>query len=219
MPAPLGRSRHGDSQPGSLHGGGAESALAGDAVRARSGGPAHAGADSFHQPALQRPAGHRSRGFRPVADYRRGAGDAADAGRGASGGDRRPGPRPPGASRPEAIQTPRDVAHRLRRHHSRAEPPHCHHADFLPGRRDSGGRPAGGLAETSRPAGHSPRRRRPSGAIRRAGHGKARRPRAELFQRHRPDLSLPRRRPHRRPAAHHQRANSSTTSPANCCGC
>ena len=42
--------------------------------------------------------------------------------------------------------------------------------------------------------------RRPAGAVCRAGHGQAGRRGTELLQRHRPDLSLRRRRPHRRRA-------------------
>ncbi len=84
------RPGHGAEQPRSLRGRGAESAVHGHALRARSDGPAHAGADLFHQPALQRPAGRRPGGFRPVAADRRGAGGAADAGR----GPRRPRSRP-----------------------------------------------------------------------------------------------------------------------------
>ena len=114
-----------------------------------------------------------------------------------------------------AFQAPRDAADRLRRHHPRAEPEDGHRADFLPGRRHPGGGVAGRLAEAPTAAGHAPRPRRPPGAVRRPGHGQARRPRTELLQRHRPGLPLRRRRQDRRPAARSATASSSTTSPAS----
>ncbi len=70
-------------------------------------------------------------------------------------------------------------------------------------------------AETRR----APRPRRRAGAVRRAGDGQAGRRRAELLQRHRPDLSLRRRRQHRRPAHRSPIASSSTAWPATSFAC
>ncbi len=132
---------------------------------------------------------------------------------------RGPGPRPRGADGAAAIQAAGDVADRLRRHHPRAEPQNGHGADFLPGRRDPGGGVAGRLAEAASPARHSPRARRPAGAVRRPGHGQARRPRVELLQRHRPDLPLRPRRRDRRHGGRSPTASSSNSSPASWSAC
>ena len=55
--------------------------VAGHAVRARSRSAADPAADLLHQPVSQRSAGHRSRSVRPAADDRRAAGRARRAGR------------------------------------------------------------------------------------------------------------------------------------------
>ncbi len=101
---------------------GPQSAVAGHALRARSARRCRSLLQIFvHQPAPERPAGHRPRELRPAA-----------ADRGAAGGPRRrwstswrPRSRPWTTTRrpccgAAALQTPRDAAHRLRRHRPRA---------------------------------------------------------------------------------------------------
>ncbi len=133
------------------------------------------------------------------------AGRPADAGRGPRRGNRRAGTRASGAALAAAVQTPRDAADRLRRHRPRAEPADGHRADLLPGRRHPGRRPCAPPGESSATQRGDPIG--PDGRAARfvdAGHGQARRLRVELFQRHRPDLPLRRRRQDRRPAAGEQ---------------
>ena len=80
VPASAQRPGHGAEQPGAVRGGGAQSAVVGLALRARSRGAADAAANLLHQPAPQRPAGQRSGKFRPAAADRRAAGGARAAG-------------------------------------------------------------------------------------------------------------------------------------------
>ena len=75
------------------------------------------------------------------------------------------------------------------------------------------------LAEVPGAARHAAAARRPARPLRRAGHGQARRPGTELFQRHRPDLPLRKRRPHRRRRARSPTSSSSTSWPGKSCGC
>ena len=105
------------------------------------------------------------------------------------------------------------------RHRSRAKPAHGHLANLLRGRRDFGGRVAGGAAEVPGPAGHAAAVRRHADPLRHPGHGQARRPGAKLFERHRPDLPRRERGPHRRAAPPFPISNSSTSWPARLCDC
>ena len=201
----LRRPGHGPEQPRPVRRRGPQSAGHGHALPARPRGPADAPANLLHQPAFQRPLGGGPGELRPSAADRGAAVRPAGAGRGHHQRGVGPGPRAVGAARPAAVQAPRDAADRLRRHRARAEPPDGDHADFVPGRRDSGSGAGGRLEEAPRPAGHPARGRRQPGPLRRPRHGQARRRGAELLQRHRPDLPLRRRRPDRRQAAYHQR--------------
>ena len=148
----------------------------------------------------------RPGGFRPAADDRGAAGGEAIFGRGHRGRGGGPGPRPGGAARPcgGSSAARRCGSPTATSSASRA----CStvtRADFLPGRRDPRGGPAGGLAQAAPAARHAAIGRRPAGPVRRPGHGQARRLRAELLQRHRPDFPLRCRREDRRQAADHQR--------------
>ena len=110
------RPRSGAEQPGPLFRRGAQPAVAGVAVRARSAGAADSAGDFRHQPASERLADHGPRGVRPVADDRRPAGRA----RGARRGNRARGERPPTDERSvadgaAAVQKPRNAANLLRR--------------------------------------------------------------------------------------------------------
>ena len=92
---------------------------------------------------------------RPAAADRGAAGGAAGAGRRTGGGDRRVGARRGRAAGAAAVQTPRNAAHRLRRHRPRAEPANRHHADLVRGRCDRRGGVAGGVAEVPSAARHA----------------------------------------------------------------
>ncbi len=197
-PAPR-RSGHGAQQPGAVHRRVAQPAGHGRAVRARPGRPAQPAANLLDQPVPERPAGRRSGELRPAADDRGPARRPAGAGRGVGQRDPRARQRRRGAGIAPPVQTPRDAADRLRRHRPQPAGRNRHAADFLPGRCDRRGGPRfcpAASAGTVRPAAAVGRRAEP---VRRARPRQAGRHRAELFQRHRPHLSVRAGRPDRCP--------------------
>ena len=121
-------------------------------------------------------------------------------------------------ARPAPVQAPRDAADRLRRHRPRQSLEVGHRADLLPGRRDLEAALQAALAEARAAARHAAAGRTATGAVRRAGHGQARRRGTELLQRHRPDLPLRRRRQDRRRRGRSPTSSSSTAWPARSSG-
>ena len=117
------------------------------------------------------------------------------------------------------LQAARDAADFLRRHHSRPAAGHGDAADFIPGRRHGRSGRASPRADWPKSAA---RRAAPDGRRARfvvLAHGQAGRRRTELLQRHRPDLSVRRRRQDRLVPRSKPTANSSTGWCAKSCDC
>ena len=208
----------GAEQPRSLRGRGPQSAVARLAVRARSRGAADPAADLRHQPASQRSAGQRHESYdllrmtegQPVAREALVAEFCAEVA--ALAGDDAAV-----MAAPAALQAPRNAADLLTATSFAASSSTRSPGRFRIWPTRSSKRPCCAAPASSNGAA------RPcagpigaAGAVRRAGHGQAGRRRAELFQRHRSDLSLRRRRQHRLAAPSSKPANSSTAWPATC---